>query len=490
MVDGAPHRWSLREQAEALRAGQLSSVELTRHCLDRAKRWSGELNAFITLTEATALDQARAADRDLAQGQGGPLTGVPIAQKDLFCTAGVRTTCASRMLDGFIAPYDAHAVSALAGAQTVMVGKTNMDEFAMGSSNENSHYGPVHNPWDAKTVPGGSSGGSAVAVAARLVAGATGTDTGGSIRQPAALCGVTGIKPSYGRVSRYGMIAFASSMDQAGALAQNAEDCALLLSAMAGHDARDATCAVRAVPDYHAALSQPAQNLVIGMPRQYFEGELDDGVAAALAAALAVHRKLGARCVPVDLPSCGYAVACYCILAMAECSANLSRYDGVRYGRRSPSAGTLGEMFANSRTEGFGDEVKRRIMMGSYALSAGYYDAYYRHAQRVRRLLRDEWLAALQTVDVIAAPTTPYASFNLGERIDDPVQMYLSDLCTIPASLGGLPAISYPVGFAAPRRPVGMQLIAAHWQEERLLSAAHQYQQATDWHRHVPPGFE
>ena len=486
--EGPPHHWSLAEQAAALRGGVLSSEELTRHCLARIARGDA-LNSFITVTETLALDRARAADRALAEGRGGALTGVPIAHKDLFCTAGVRTTCASGMLDGFIPPYDAHAVSALAAAGTVMVGKTNMDEFAMGSSNENSHYGPVHNPWDPDLVPGGSSGGSAAAVAARLVAGATGTDTGGSVRQPAALCGITGIKPTYGRVSRHGMVAFASSMDQAGALAQSAEDCALLLGAMAGHDPRDATCATLAVPDYPATLRAPLQGMTLGLPRQYFEDEgVDPAVLAVIDEALATHRQLGVRCVPVDLPSCGYAIACYCILAMAECSANLSRYDGVRYGRRSPSATSLGQLYTRSRAEGFGDEVKRRVMMGAYALSAGYYDAYYRRAQRVRRMLRDEWLSVLSAVDAIVAPTTPYAKFKLGERIADPVQMYKSDLCTIPANLGGLPAISYPVGMAGENCPVGMQLIGGHWQEARLLNVAHQYQQASDWHRRIPPG--
>ena len=488
--DGPPHRWSLSEQARALKAGTLSSEELVSHCLARIAR-CGELNSFITVTEASARERAKASDRALARREGGPLTGVPIAHKDLFCTAGVRTSCASRMLEDFIAPYDAHAVEKLSAAGAVMVGKTNMDEFAMGSSNENSHYGPVHNPWDPETVPGGSSGGSAAAVAARLVAGATGTDTGGSVRQPAALCGVTGIKPTYGRVSRYGMVAFASSMDQAGALAQSAEDCALLLEAMSGHDPRDATSAALPAPDYRSALGRPLEGMTFGLPRQYFDGDgIDAGVAAAIDEALAVHRKLGTRCVSVNLPSCEYAIACYCILAMAECSANLSRYDGVRYGRRSPSADSLADMYTRSRSEGFGDEVKRRIMMGAYALSAGYCDAYYRRAQRVRRMLRDEWLSALGEADVIVAPTTPYASFRLEERVADPVRMYMSDLCTVPANLSGLPAISYPVGFAGARRPVGMQLIAGHWQEARLLNVAHRYQQVTDWHRRAPPGFD
>ena len=482
------HNRTLAQLAAALRAKEFSSVELTRHYLDRIKKYDGELNSFITVTEEQALADARAADQRLAQGEGGALLGVPFAQKDIFCTQGVKTSCGSRMLDNFVAPYDATVVSRLKAAGTVLLGKTNMDEFAMGSSNETSYYGPVKNPWDLAAVPGGSSGGSAAAVAARLTPGASGTDTGGSIRQPAALTGITGIKPTYGRVSRYGMIAFASSLDQGGPMARTAEDCALLLTAMSGYDERDSTSVDRPVPDYRAALDNSLKGLRIGLPKEYFGEGLDSGVAAAIEAAIAEYKRLGAEVTEISLPNTALAVPTYYVVAPAEASSNLARYDGVRFGYRCEAPKDLLDLYKRSRGEGFGAEVKRRIMIGTYVLSAGYYDAYYLKAQQLRQLISDDFKQAFQKVDVIMGPASPTVAFNLGEKSTDPVSMYLSDIYTIAVNMAGLPGMSIPAGFVG-QRPVGLQLIGNYFDEARLLNVAHQYQRVTDWHARCPDKF-
>jgi aspartyl-tRNA(Asn)/glutamyl-tRNA(Gln) amidotransferase subunit A len=482
------HSKTIAQLAAGLKAGEFTSEELTRACLARIAAHDATLNSYITVTAEQALAQARAADARIAAGEAGPLTGVPIAHKDIFCTDGVRTSCASRMLDPFIAPYDATVVRRLREAGMVMLGKTNMDEFAMGSSNETSFYGPVKNPWDLKAVPGGSSGGSAAAVAARLAPGATGTDTGGSIRQPAALCGITGLKPTYGRVSRYGMIAFASSLDQAGPMARTAEDCALLLGVMAGFDERDSTSVEREVPDYSAGLNNDLKGLRIGLPREYFGEGLDAAVAATIEAAIAEYKKLGAEVVAISLPNTSLAVPTYYVVAPAECSSNLSRMDGVRFGHRCDNPKDLEDLYKRSRGEGFGPEVKRRIMVGTYALSSGYYDAYYLKAQQLRQLISDDFKQAFQQVDVIMGPTTPTPAFNLGEKADDPVAMYLADIYTIAVNLAGLPGMSVPAGLVN-GRPVGLQIIGNYFDEARLLNVAHKYQQATDWHTKVPAGF-
>jgi aspartyl-tRNA(Asn)/glutamyl-tRNA(Gln) amidotransferase subunit A len=482
------HNKTLSELGAELRAGKVSSVELTEHFLARIKAHDAKLNSFISVTEAQALDAARAADQRIASGEAGPLTGVPIVHKDIFCTEGVKTSCGSRMLDNFVAPYDATVVSRLQGAGTVMLGKANMDEFAMGSSNETSHYGPVRNPWDNERVPGGSSGGSAAAVAARLAPGATGTDTGGSIRQPAALCGITVLKPTYGRVSRWGMIAFASSLDQGGPLAQTAEDCALMLGAMAGFDERDSTSIDREVPDYTAHLGDDLKGLKIGLPKEYFGAGLDAAVSGVIEAALEEYRKLGAELVEISLPNSGLAVPAYYVVAPAECSSNLSRFDGVRFGYRCEEPKDLLDLYTRSRGEGFGAEVKRRIMVGTYALSAGYYDAYYLKAQKVRRLIADDFKRAFEQVDVIMGPTSPTVAFRIGEKADDPVTMYLSDIYTIAVNLAGLPGMSVPAGFAD-GLPVGLQIIGDYFGESRLLNVAHRFQQVTDWHQRIPQEF-
>jgi len=482
------HDKTLTELAAGLRAGDFSSEELTRACLERIAAHDGTLNSFITVDEEHALAQARAADARLRQGEAGPLTGIPVAQKDIFCTDGVLTTCASRMLENFVAPYSATVVEKFDAAGAVMIGKTNMDEFAMGSSNETSFYGPVRNPWNTETVPGGSSGGSAAAVAARLVPAATGTDTGGSIRQPAALCGVTGLKPTYGRVSRWGMIAFASSLDQGGPIARSAEDAALLLGVMAGFDERDSTSIDQPVPDYVATLNDDIRGLKIGLPKEYFGEGLEAGVGQAVEAALDEYRKLGAEIVEISLPHTHLAVPAYYVVAPAECSSNLSRFDGVRFGHRCENPEDLEDLYKRSRGEGFGAEVKRRIMIGTYALSAGYYDAYYLKAQKVRRLIRDDFLRAFEQVDVIMGPTTPAPAFRLGEKTDDPITMYLSDIYTIAVNLAGLPGMSIPAGFVD-GLPVGLQLIGNHFDEARLLNVAHRYQQVTDHHLQGPAPF-
>jgi aspartyl-tRNA(Asn)/glutamyl-tRNA(Gln) amidotransferase subunit A len=483
------HRKSLVELSAALRRGEFSSEELTRACLDRIAALDGQINSFITVTAEQALSAARAADRRIQGGEAAPLTGIPFAHKDIFCTDGVRTSCGSRMLDNFIAPYDATVTQKLKAAGAVMVGKTNMDEFAMGSSNETSFYGPVRNPWDRNRVPGGSSGGSAAAVAARLVPAATGTDTGGSIRQPAALCGITGLKPTYGRVSRYGMIAFASSLDQGGPFARSAEDAAVLLAAMAGFDPRDSTSVDRPVEDYRTGLNDSLRGLRVGLPKEYFGDGLDGGVAAVIEAALDEYKRLGVSVVDISLPNSALSVPAYYVVAPAECSSNLSRFDGVRFGYRAENPCDLEDLYKRSRGEGFGAEVKRRIMIGTYALSAGYYDAYYLKAQQVRRLIRDDFLHAFEQVDVIMGPTSPGTAFRLGEKADDPVTMYLSDIYTIAVNLAGLPGMSIAAGFAA-GLPVGLQLIGNYFAEGRLLAAAHRYQQVTDWHLRCPAGYE
>jgi aspartyl-tRNA(Asn)/glutamyl-tRNA(Gln) amidotransferase subunit A len=478
----------LKQLSAALAAKQISAAELAALFLDRIERLNPSLNAFVTLDRDKTLAQAREADDRLARGERGPLLGVPLAHKDIFCTEGWRTTCGSRMLANFVSPYDAHVVSLLKAAGTVMLGKLNMDEFAMGSSNETSFFGPVKNPWDTDCVPGGSSGGSAAAVAARLTPVATGTDTGGSIRQPAALCGLTGLKPTYGVVSRYGMIAFASSLDQAGPMARSAEDCALLLSAMAGFDERDSTSLQREAEDYSRDLEKPLTGLRIGLPKEFFGEGMSAEVRAAVEAALDEYRKLGATTVEVALPNSGLSVAAYYVIAPAEASSNLSRFDGVRYGHRAAEYGDLLDMYCRSRAEGFGAEVKRRILIGTYVLSHGYYDAYYLKAQKIRRLIATDFQEAFKVCDVIMGPTTPSVAFRLGEKSADPVQMYLSDIYTIAVNLAGLPGMSIPCGFGAHGMPVGLQVIGPWFGEAKMLNVAHQYQLATDWHARMSEG--
>ena len=486
------HTKSITELSAMLQAGEVSSVELTRYFLDRIKNCDEKLNSFITVCEEQAMKEAEAADERLKAGDAPALTGVPIAHKDIFCTDGVKTSCASKMLDNFISPYDATVVRKMREAGVVMLGKTNMDEFAMGSSNETSYYGAVKNPWDLNRVPGGSSGGSAAAVGARIAPAATGTDTGGSIRQPAALCGITGLKPTYGRVSRFGMIAFASSLDQGGPMGQSASDCALLLNAMAGFDEKDSTSIEKDVPDYSADLDKPLDGLRIGLPKEYFEhkdGGMDAEVEALTKAALEQYKALGAELVEIELPNSNLSVPVYYVVAPAECSANLSRFDGVRYGHRCEDPKDLNDLYTRSRGEGFGSEVQRRIMVGTYALSSGYYDAYYLKAQQLRHLISDDFKKAYEKVDVIMAPTTPETAFNIGEKSDDPISMYLSDIFTIAVNLAGIPAMSIPVGFAN-GMPVGMQIMGNYFEEARLLNVAHKYQQVTDWHTQLPEEFK
>ncbi len=480
---------TLAALAAELAAGKMSSVELTQDLLARINAAQATLNAFVTIDAESALKQAQAADAQRARGDAGPLTGLPIAHKDVLMTAGLATTCGSRMLANFTAPYDAFVVEGLRRAGTVLVGKTNMDEFAMGSSNETSYFGTVKNPWNVDYVPGGSSGGSAAAVAARLVPAATGTDTGGSIRQPAALSGICGLKPTYGLCSRYGLIAFASSLDTPGPFAQTAEDCGLMLNAMAGHDARDATSLPRPAEDYTRSLAAPLSGLRIGLPREYFGAGTDPDVAAAVDAAIAQFRKLGATTVEITLPAVKLSVPVYYVIAPAEASSNLSRFDGVRYGHRAAEYTDLMDMYKKSRAEGFGAEVKRRILVGTYVLSHGYYDAYYLKAQKVRRLIADDFQRAFGLCDVIMGPTAPNAAFKFGAKTDDPVQMYLNDIFTIAGNLTGAPAMSIPCGFTRDGLPVGLQLQGNYFREAQLLNVAHQYQQATDWHARVPGGY-
>jgi len=477
---------SLTELAAALQGKTISSVELTTAFLDRIDALNPRLNAFITVDHDGALAAARDADARIAAGSAGPLTGIPVAHKDVFCTEGVRTTCASKMLANFTSPYDAHVVSQLKSAGAVMLGKTNMDEFAMGSSNENTHFGPARNPWDTDRIAGGSSGGSAIAVAARMAPMATGTDTGGSVRQPAAMTGVTGIKPTYGVVSRYGMIAYASSLDQGGAFGRSAQDCALLLTAMAGFDPRDSTSVERPREDYSRSLDLPLAGLRVGLPREFFAEGMDTDVRAAVDAAVAQYRVLGATIVEVSLPNAKLAIPAYYVIAPAEASSNLSRFDGVRYGHRAADYGSLEEMYERSRAEGFGAEVKRRILVGTYVLSHGYYDAYYLQAQKLRRLIAEDFRKAFEQCDVIAGPTSPTVAWPIGEKSGDPVQMYLEDIYTVAVNLAGLPGISLPCGTGAGGLPVGLQLIGNYFDEARLLGAAHGFQQATDWHLRAP----
>jgi aspartyl-tRNA(Asn)/glutamyl-tRNA(Gln) amidotransferase subunit A len=477
---------TVTELAAALAKRELSSVELTRACLQRIAGLNGELNAFITVDEERALEDARRADASLARGEGGPLTGIPIAHKDILCTKGLRTTCGSRMLERYISPYDAHVVERLAAAGTVLLGKCNLDEFAMGSSNENSYFGPVRNPWDKARVPGGSSGGSAAAVAARMTPAATGTDTGGSIRQPAAFSGVTGLKPTYGTVSRYGLVAFASSLDQAGPIAKSAADLALLMNAMAGYDPRDSTSLERPRDDYAQHLDAPVAGLRIGLPKEYFGEGIEPGVRRAVDEAVRWFEREGARLVPLELPNARLGIAVYYVIAPAEASSNLARFDGVRYGHRASRYADLADMYRRTRAEGFGAEVKQRVLVGTYVLSHGYYDAYYLQAQKVRRLIARDFSAAFERCDVLLGPTAPSTAFPIGANSADPVQMYLNDIFTVTAPLAGVPALSLPCGFDERGLPVGLQLTGNHFSESRLLGVANRYQQATDWHRRVP----
>ena len=477
---------SLKQLSLQLAEKKISSTELTTEFLNRIKKLNAEYNAFITVNEEISLAQARAADKMIAAGQANPLTGIPIAQKDIFCAKGWLTTCGSKMLSNFVSPYDAGVIERFNQAGAVNIGKTNMDEFAMGSSNETSFYGVVKNPWDVSAVPGGSSGGAACAVAARLAPAATGTDTGGSIRQPAALCGISGIKPTYGLVSRYGMIAFASSLDQGGPMAKSAEDLALMLNVMVGFDPRDSTSLQRDAEDYARDLQKPLAGLRIGLPKEYFAEGMSQDVASAIEKALEEYRKLGAQTVEVSLPNAPLAIPVYYVLAPAEASSNLSRFDGVRYGHRAQSYSDLRDMYRKTRAEGFGAEVKRRILIGTYVLSHGYYDAYYIKAQKLRRLIAQDFTEAYKQCDIIMGPTTPTVAFNLGEKSDDPIQMYLSDIYTSAANLTGLPAMSIPVGLGDKNRPVGLHIMGNYFREAQMLNVAHQYQQVTDWHLKSP----
>ena len=477
---------SLKQLSIQLAEKKISSTELTAEFLKRIKQLNPEYNAFVTVNEDISLAQAKVADQMIAAGNAQPLTGIPIAQKDIFCAKGWLTTCGSKMLSNFVSPYDAGVIERFNQAGAVNIGKTNMDEFAMGSSNETSYYGIVKNPWDTAAVPGGSSGGAACAVAARLAPSATGTETGGSIRQPAALCGISGIKPTYGLVSRYGMIAFASSLDQGGPMAKSAEDLALLLNVMVGFDPRDSTSLQREVEDYARDLEKPLAGLRIGLPKEYFAEGMSNDVAQAIEAALNEYRKLGAQTVEVSLPNAPLAIPVYYVLAPAEASSNLSRFDGVRYGYRAPSYTDLADMYRKSRAQGFGAEVKRRILIGTYVLSHGYYDAYYIKAQKLRRLIAQDFAQAYQQCDIIMGPTTPTVAFNLGEKSGDPIQMYLSDIYTSAANLTGMPAMSIPVGFGDKNRPIGLHIIGNYFKEAQMLNVAHQYQLATDWHTRSP----
>ena len=473
---------TIAQLSQGLKDKEFSSAEITQHYLDRIKQ--SDLNAFITVTDELAMSQARAADEKIAAGTSNILTGIPYAHKDIFCTQGVKTSAGSKMLDNFISPYDATVSHQLNQADTVMLGKVNMDEFAMGSSNENSYYGAVKNPWNTDKIPGGSSGGSAAAVAGGLSCFATGTDTGGSIRQPASLCGITGLKPTYGRVSRYGMIAYASSLDQAGPMTKTAEDAAIVLNAMAGFDEKDSTSAEQAVPDYTANLNDSIQGLTIGLPKEFFSEGLDDEVATQVMNAVKEFEAMGATVKEISLPNSAYAIPTYYIVAPCECSSNLSRLDGVRYGYRCDEPKDLEDLYLRSRSEGFGAEVKRRIMIGAYALSAGYYDAYYLKAQKTRHLISDDFKKAFAEVDVIMGPVSPTTAFDLGS-VKDPVSMYLADIYTLSANLAGLPGMSIPAGFSN-KLPVGLQLIGNYWSESKLLNIAHQFQQQTDWHQQTP----
>ena len=476
---------TLAELAQGLNNGDYSSVELTEAYLARINAQDAQYNSFISVTDEQALAQAKAADALRASGDASAFTGLPIAHKDIFCTQGVKTSCGSKMLDNFISPYNATVVEKFNAAGAVSLGKTNMDEFAMGSSNENSFYGPARNPWNTDCVPGGSSGGSAAAVAARLTPAATGTDTGGSIRQPAALCGITGIKPTYGRVSRFGMIAFASSLDQGGPMTRTAEDAAMMLNVMAGFDPKDSTSLDRELPDFTADLNQPLKGLKIGLPKEYFSADLNPAIAASVQSAIKEFEALGATTKTISLPNTALAVPAYYIIAPSEASSNLSRFDGVRYGHRCADPVDLEDMYKRSRGEGFGEEVKRRIMVGTYALSEGFYDAYYKKAQQIRRMIRQDFIDALSEVDVIMGPTTPHPAFKIGEKTSNPIDMYMEDIFTLSLNLAGLPGMSVPCG-TTDGLPVGLQIIGNYFAEAKLLNVAHQFQQATDWHQQAP----
>jgi len=483
------YKSTLTQLSIALESKKISSEELTRLYIERCNKHNNSLNCFITITEEEALKKARQADKKRASGDYNLLTGIPIAQKDIFCTNGTRTTCGSKMLDNFVAPYDATLIKKMNDAGLIMLGKTNMDEFAMGSSNETSFYGPVKNPWDDCRVPGGSSGGSASAVAARLSPAATGTDTGGSIRQPSSFCGITGLKPTYGRVSRYGMVAFASSLDQGGPMTQTAEDAALIMNIIAGFDEHDSTSTEKPTDNYTEKLNNSIKGLKIGLPKQYFDESLDNNVAEVIENGLKELEKLGAKCVDVELPHTELSIPAYYVVAPAECSSNLSRYDGVRFGHRCKEPKDLSDLYCRSRQEGFGKEVKRRIMTGTYVLSAGYYDAYYIKAQKIRQIISNDFQNVFKNVDIIAGPTTTGVAFKLNEKLNDPISMYLSDLYTVSVNLAGLPAISVPSGFIN-KLPVGMQLIGNYFQESLLMNVAHQYQKVTDWHQKIPQAYE
>ena len=483
------YKSTLAQLSIALESKKISSEELTRLYIERCNKHNNSLNCFITITEEEALKKARQADKKRASGDYNLLTGIPIAQKDIFCTNGTRTTCGSKMLDNFVAPYDATLIKKMNDAGLIMLGKTNMDEFAMGSSNETSFYGPVKNPWDDCRVPGGSSGGSASAVAARLTPAATGTDTGGSIRQPSSFCGITGLKPTYGRVSRYGMVAFASSLDQGGPMTQTAEDAALIMNIIAGFDEHDSTSTEKPTDNYTEKLNNSIKGLKIGLPKQYFDENLDNNVAEVIENGLKELEKLGAKCVDVELPHTKLSIPAYYVVAPAECSSNLSRYDGVRFGHRCKEPKDLSDLYCRSRQEGFGKEVKRRIMTGTYVLSAGYYDAYYIKAQKIRQIISNDFQNVFKNVDIIAGPTTTGVAFKLNEKLNDPISMYLSDLYTVSVNLAGLPAISVPSGFIN-KLPVGMQLIGNYFQESLLMNVAHQYQKVTDWHQKIPQAYE
>jgi aspartyl-tRNA(Asn)/glutamyl-tRNA(Gln) amidotransferase subunit A len=483
------HNKTLAQISQDLQAGEYSSVEVTQHFLDRIKNLDGQYNSFITVTDEQALKQAKAADELRAAGNANEWTGMPMAHKDIFCTEGVRTSCGSKMLDKFIAPYDSTVADNFNKVGAVSLGKTNMDEFAMGSSSESSFYGAVKNPWSAEHVPGGSSGGSAAAVAARLAPGITATDTGGSIRQPASFCGVTGIKPTYGRVSRFGMVSYASSLDQGGPIARNAEDAAMMLNVMAGFDKKDSTSIDRAVPDYRADLNKSVKGMTIGLPKEYFSSDLDPAMAKTIQDAIKEYEKMGATLKEISLPNTHLCVPAYYVIAPSECSANLSRMDGVRFGHRCEDPKDVEDLYKRSRSEGFGDEVQRRIMLGSYALSAGFYDAYYKKAQQVRRLIKNDFVAAFNDVDVIMSPVAPSPAFKFGEKSKDPVSMYLEDIFTLATNLAGLPGMSVPAGMINDL-PVGLQLIGNYFDESRLLNCAHQFQNATDWHTKTPTGLK
>ena len=483
------YKSTLAQLSIALESKKISSEELTRLYIERCNKHNNSLNCFITITEEEALKKARRADKKRASGDYNLLTGIPIAQKDIFCTNGTKTTCGSKMLDNFVAPYDATLIKKMNDAGFIMLGKTNMDEFAMGSSNETSFYGPVKNPWDDCRVPGGSSGGSASAVAARLTPAATGTDTGGSIRQPSSFCGITGLKPTYGRVSRYGMVAFASSLDQGGPMTQTAEDAALIMNIIAGFDEHDSTSTEKPTDNYTEKLNNSIKGLKIGLPKQYFDENLDNNVAEVIENGLKELEKLGAKCVDVELPHTELSIPAYYVVAPAECSSNLSRYDGVRFGHRCKEPKDLSDLYCRSRQEGFGKEVKRRIMTGTYVLSAGYYDAYYIKAQKIRQIISNDFQNVFKNVDIIAGPTTTGVAFKLNEKLNDPISMYLSDLYTVSVNLAGLPAISVPSGFIN-KLPVGMQLIGNYFQESLLMNVAHQYQKVTDWHQKIPQAYE